>query len=147
MAAAYKEVQNFVDDLNSTMSKDVLDASGIYTELVGWLGKAEEDYANFAESAENTLSLDIEIAYLDSEQNLGENLENSKNLESYQDARSKLVNAVAESQDIVEDDTEAWANLEKQISSYLLGIEDLADFETPGITELIERELTIQAIK
>ena len=130
MADAYKEVQDFVANLKKTMSAEELDASPLYKELTEWLGKAKEDYDNFANAATESLQLDIDLAYSDSESGgFGKEIEAAANLEQYQAAREKLIQAVASSQGITEDNAEAWKNLELQVSSYLSGIESISEFE------------------
>ena len=130
MADAYKEVQDFVANLEKTVSAEELDASPLYQELTEWLGKAKEDYDNFANAATESLQLDIDLAYSDSGSGgFGEEIEAATNLEQYQAAREKLIQAVASSQGITEDNAEAWKNLELQVSSYLSGIEGISEFE------------------
>lgn len=129
MGDVYKEIQGFIDSLNEEFSSADLETSSLYNDLTSWLNKAEEDYANFAESAENTLSLDIEIAYLDPEQNFGDNIESAENLIDYQKARDNLINSIANSQGITDKNSEAWKNLKQQVSNYLYSIEKVANFE------------------
>ena len=149
---AYKEVQEWVDEMNKMAAEDdsiKLGESEMYTEAMDFLSEHKEMYDKAKEYADANKALVIEEQALNTQLSNGDGIYDIDSLKEYTEYKEKYLNDIKNSDEYKNATKEEQETFLKDAEDYLGNFTHLTEFETQetlvgGIADEKEREKIIK---